>query len=319
MSGSKNRQRPLRDVILWPMVYPAAAVLKRVRRSGVERLPRCKQALMKVGVFPIRNHFYEPQFDMSELSVDLAAPRALPGVDLNIAEQLRLLDELVFGDELADLPLESEDELQFGLRNGLFEAGDAEFWYQMLRRHKPRRVFEIGSGHSTLMTAKALERNRRDDPNYRCKHVSIEPYEMPWLERLGIEVLRRRVEDFDTSFFQELEPGDFLFIDSSHVIRPGGDVVFEYLQLLPALRPGVIVHVHDIFTPRNYPDSWVRDEVRFWNEQYLLEAFLTHNDSWRVLASVNHLRHEHFEALQRVCPHLTTDHEPGSFYLQRVR
>jgi len=318
MSQSKNRQRPLRDLILWPLVYPAARVLKKVRRSGVERLPRCKRTLMKVGVFPIRNHFYEPQFDTSDLSVDLAAPRELPGVDLDIDGQLAALDELIYADELEGLPSDSEDELEFRLHNGLFEAGDAEFWYQMIRRHKPRRVFEIGSGHSTLMTAKALERNRSEDTDYACKHVSIEPYEMPWLERLGITVLRQRVEDLETSFFDELEDGDFLFIDSSHVIRPGGDVLFEYLHLLPALRPGVIVHVHDIFTPRNYPDSWVRDEVRFWNEQYLLEAFLTHNASWKVVGSLNHLRHDHFDALRRVCPYLTTDHEPGSFYLQRV-
>ena len=74
---------------------------------------------------------------------------------------------------------------------------------------------------------------------------------------------------------------DILFIGSSHVIRPQGDVLFEYLELLPTLKRGVIVHVHDIFSPRDYPQSWLLDEVRLWNEQYLLEAFLTDNEHWK--------------------------------------
>ena len=141
---------------------------------------------------------------------------------------------------------------------------------------------------------------------------------MPWLEKTEVTVIRKKVEDIDISFFSELGDGDILFIDSSHIIRPEGDVLFEYLQLLPTLKKGVIVHIHDIFSPRNYKDSWLRDDVLFWNEQYLLEAFLTHNTSWKVIASLNNLHHNHYEFLKKVCPFLTHDREPGSFYLQKT-
>ena len=120
------------------------------------------------------------------------------------------------------------------------------------------------------------------------------------------------------SFFSQLEENDILFIDSSHVIRPQGDVVFEYLQILPSLNKGVIVHVHDIFSPKNYPEFWLEGMVRLFNEQYLLEAFLSHNSSWEILAALNYLHHNHYEKLKSVARFLTPDREPGSFYIQKI-
>jgi hypothetical protein len=95
-------------------------------------------------------------------------------------------------------------------------------------------------------------------------------------------------------------------------------VVTEYLSILPTLRPGVIVHVHDIFSPRDYLEEWVLKVRLLWNEQYLLEAFLTQNPEWKILAAVNLLKHRHFDQLRRVCPYLSADREPGSFYIQRI-
>jgi len=126
------------------------------------------------------------------------------------------------------------------------------------------------------------------------------------------------VEDVEPGFFSELEENDILFIDSSHVIRPQGDVLFEYLELLPSLNKGVIVHIHDIFSPRNYPEQWLKDEVRLWNEQYLLEAFLCHNSHWKIIGALNYLHHHYYEELKRVAPFLTPGHEPGSFYIQKI-
>ena len=131
-------------------------------------------------------------------------------------------------------------------------------------------------------------------------------------------MIRMRVEEVGNQLFEELEPGDLLFIDSSHVIRPQGDVLTEYLDILPSLRPGVIVHVHDIFSPRDYPPEWLTESLLLWNEQYLLEAFLTSNRDWEVLGALNMLKHEHFTALQKTCPYLTPDREPGSFYMRRL-
>ena len=310
------RLLPVADVLLAPFVYPAAWLLKALRMAGFERLPFCRRALLRVGVFPIRNHFYEPQFDHGE--ADFSRERSLPGIDWNVAGQLSMLARLTYAGELAGLPQAPAGRLQFHFNNGQFESGDAEYWYQMVRAVKPRRIVEIGSGNSTLLAAAAIAKNRAQDPHYRCEHACIEPYLMPWLEQAGVAVLRAKVEDVGRAPFAGLAENDILFIDSSHIIRPQGDVLFEYLELLPSLAPGVIVHVHDIFSPRNYLARWLREEVKFWNEQYLLEAFLSHNRDWQILGALNWLHHHHYERLKAVAPYLTPGREPGSFYLRKV-
>lgn len=309
---------PIVDVLLTPLVYPAAWILRNVRRLGVQRLPYCKNALMQIGVFPIRNHYYEPQFDFRESKLPLSQDRILPGIDWNTKEQLKILSTFSSSHELSNTPKTRSDTLEFHLNNGSFESGDAEYWYQLIRSIKPKRIIEVGSGHSTLMAMKAIRKNREEDSNYQCKHVCIEPYEMPWLEKTGVSVVRKKIEDVELSFFSELESNDILFIDSSHIIRPQGDVLFEYLELLPTLNKGVIVHVHDIFSPKNYLKRWVEDNVTFWNEQYLLEAFLSHNNSWKIVGALNYLHHNYYENLKLVAPFLTLDREPGSFYIQKV-
>ena len=309
---------PVADVLLAPFVYPSAWLLKMVRRARVDRLPNCRNALWRMGVFPIRDHYYEPQFDHRKTRRSFSEDRTLPGIDWNIAEQLKLLATFSFSQEIADIPQEKADDLDFYLKNSAFESGDAEYWYQLIRLIKPKRIFEVGSGHSTLMAIKAVRKNQEQDPGYSCEHVCIEPYEMPWLEETNVKVVRQKVEDVDIEFFSELAEKDFLFIDSSHIIRPQGDVLFEYLELLPSLNKGVIVHLHDIFSPRNYLKQWLEAEVKFWNEQYLLEAFLSHNRSWKIIGALNYLHHNHYEALKSVAPFLTPDREPVSFYIQKL-
>ena len=306
------------DLALCPLVLPAALLMKLLRIGGMERFRLCRRVLSWVGVFPVIDHYYEPLLNSRRLLHPLDQPRRLPGVDLNIPGQLELLEQLRFGEELRPFLAPKVNDLTFTFKNGLFESGDAEFWYSLVRQRKPKRIVEIGSGNSTLLAIEAVRRNQAEQPGYSCRHVCIEPYEMRWLERSGVTVLRERVELTERSLFTELEAGDLLFIDSSHVIRPQGDVLCEYLDILPRLKPGVAVHVHDIFTPRDYPHSWVVDKVRFWNEQYLLEALLSGNRSWKVIGALNHLKHDHFDALRAACPFLTPDREPGSFYIERV-
>jgi len=313
----RMRASRIADVVAAPLVYPSAWLLQNIRKYGVQNFPLCRQALLKMGVFPILNHYYEPQFDF-QVPKKPSEPRRLPGIDWNTQEQLELLRSLRFADELKDTPLSKPAALEYYVENGAFGPGDAEFLYQIIRLKKPRRILEVGSGNSTLMALKAVRKNTAEDPGYRCEHVCIEPYEAPWLESTGVTVVRQRIEDVGVARFSELGENDVLFIDSSHVIRPEGDVLFEYLELLPTLKPGVIVHVHDIFSPRNYPEQWLVDWVRLWNEQYLLEAFLTHNSSWKIIGALNFLHHHDYEALRRVAPFLTPEREPGSFYIQKV-
>jgi len=305
------------DALLAPFVYCAALLLRRVRKTGVDRLPRCRSALLRAGVFPIRDHYYEPQFDLRTTRRPLAQARPLPGIEWNEDGQLALLRSLRFAGELIDRRDGGSGGHRFSFDNRSFGSGDAEFWYQLIRLKKPRRIFEIGAGNSSLMAIEAIRRNTELDSSYACKHVCIEPYEMPWLEQTTATVVRAKVEDLGVEFFSELETNDVLFIDSSHVVKPDGDVLFEYLELLPTLKAGVIVHVHDIFSPANYPASWLIGEVRLWNEQYVLEAFLTGNRGWSIVAALNYLRHRHYDALKTVAPFLTPDREPGSFYIER--
>lgn len=307
------------DIVLVPFVYPAAWLLKNIRKAGVQNFPFCKRALMRVGVFPIRHHYYEPQFDYRNLREDFSQDRHLPGVDFNVPGQLKMLELFTFAQELSDLPLtRPRNPQEFYLGNKMFGSGDAEYWYQIIRALKPERIIEVGSGYSTLIAVRAIRKNQEESPDYRCEHVCIEPYEMPWLEKIGVSVIRKRVEDVAPSFFSQLQENDILFIDSSHMIRPKGDVLYLYLEILPSLNRGVIVHIHDIFTPRDYLKPWLVDEVKFWNEQYLLEAFLSHNRAWAIIGALNFLHHHHYERLKAVAPFLSPEREPGSFYMQKI-
>ena len=217
-----------------------------------------------------------------------------------------------------DLQRNIDSADSFNINNKSFASGDAEFLYQLLRFTKPRKLVEIGSGNSTKIARIALIKNQLES-NSPCEHICIEPYEVPGLEGLdGLTVIRSRVEDCEFDWPNILDSGDLLFIDSSHVIRPQGDVLKEYLQILPLLKAGVYVHIHDIFSPRDYLKSWVVDDVRFWNEQYLLEALLTNTNRYEVVAALNSLKHTHYDLLSRVCPYMTKNREPGSIYL-RVR
>ena len=317
---------PFADVIMALLTLPSALILKLYRRIGARYLPITTRALLRIGVYPIRKHYHEPLFDEAELGHSLRRERALPGLDFNLPGQLALLERFRHSDEVVAF-VEAEaartEEPRFVFGNGFFESGDAEFLYQFLRLTRPRKVIEIGCGHSTLVVHAALMRNReeaaQEGGNVAPEHLCIEPYERPWLEAIdGIELLRERIEDCSIDWETALQPGDLLFIDSSHVIRPQGDVVLEYLDILPRLASGVNVHVHDIFTPRDYLDDWVITEKRFWNELYLLEATLGNQGRYEILAALNLLKHRHYDALKAACPYLTPDRDPVSFYF-RIR
>ncbi len=229
-----------------------------------------------------------------------------------------MLTNFQFSKELNNVPNSKVDDLSFYMDNNKFGPGDAEYWYNIIRLKKPSRIFEIGSGNSTLMAIKAIRKNEEDVPAYKCKHICIEPYEMPWLEKTSVSVIRKNIEDVDKEMFFELGENDILFIDSSHIIRPQGDVVTEYLELLPSLNKGVIVHVHDIFSPKDYLEEWVMEHVWFFNEQYLLEAFLTSNHEWKIIGALNFLHHNHYKKLKEKCSFLNPNREPGSFYMQKI-
>jgi len=308
------------DPLTAAFALASAGLLRLIRGFGLEYLPLTRRAFEVGGAMPIRRHYYEPLFHPSDLRGSLAEPRNLPGVDLREAEQLALLERFDYEEELAAFPMGGTGTDGFYYDNGAFESGDAELWYSMIRHLRPRTVLEVGSGMSTHLARAALRRNAQEPGGHACRHVCIEPYEATWLEAAGVETIRERVEEVDHALFESLLPGDILFIDSSHVIRPQGDVLFLFQEVVPRLPEGVVIHVHDIFTPRDYPASWVLESKRMWNEQYLVEALLAGGSCVEVVLAANYLAHERRSELAAKAPAFRQQaswREPGSLYLRR--
>jgi len=173
------------------------------------------------------------------------------------------------------------------------------------------------------LSAQAILKNEEEDNDYECELVAIEPYPndilkagFPGLSKL----IPKKVQDIPLSEFKKLSENDILFIDSSHVLKIGSDVQYEYLEILPRLNKGVIVHAHDIFLPAEYPKEWILKDYRFWTEQYLLQAFLSFNDSFEVLwgGSYMHLRHP--DKLEEAFSSYKRDERwPGSFWIRRIK
>lgn len=317
----RDRLRPTLaalDMLALPGTALSALYLRAVRRVGIKDLRRNREILSRLGVFPVRAHYYEPLISRADLRRPLDVPRPLPGVDLCVAKQLETLGAFRLAAELDRIPIAQSSPSTFGFENGTFFFADAAWLYSCVRTFKPNRIIEVGSGNSTLVARLAIDANNAE--GHVTEQVCIEPYEMPWLEQLGVRVIRRRAEECPPELFLGLRSGDILFIDSSHVIRPQGDVLFLLQEILPQLQSGVLVHVHDIFTPRDYPDRWLFESVNMWDEQYLLEALLAFNDRMEVIGALNYLYREHFEALATAIPLMRRfpDREPMSFWM-RVR
>lgn len=305
---------PLLDIFFLPLVVLAAGWLRIVKFIGLKKFFFTKNILTISGVFPIVKHYYEPQFDFSDYKQEY---RNLPALHFKDAVQLELLQSFCYQDELIKKPIEKVPIPLFYYNNGSFPSGDAECYYSIIRKIKPKQIIEVGSGYSTLIANEAIIENVKEDHN--TKLTCIEPYEMPWLNQLNIDLVRKKVEEVDITLFQQLKKDDILFIDSSHMIRPQGDVLYEVLEILPQLNKGVIIHFHDIFTPLNYPEDWLKNEYRLWNEQYLVEAFLSHNNDYEIMVAMSYLAQNYKKILHTAFPVLqrTPNRTPGSLWIRK--
>lgn len=302
------------DLFLSIFVFTTGWILIKYRKRGPENLRLTKNAFNKIGVFPIINHYYEPKFNFTEKDKKKYQNRELLSLKLDPHKQVGYLENLKYENELIDLDFKNGSKnFNFYINNGSFEEGDAEIYYQLIRHIKPKKIIEVGSGHSTLIAMEALKKNS-NSAKIRC----IEPFENKWLEKLGVEVLREPLENLSINWQNELERNDIFFLDSSHIIRPDGDVLKFYLEILPNLKSGVIIHIHDIFTPKNYLPNWTFDKMRLWNEQYLLEGILINSDKYEILLSVNYLKNNYYEKLLKKSPYLEKEKEPGSIYLRVI-
>jgi hypothetical protein len=247
-------------------------------------------------------HYYEPLPDFRAITVEqIQRRRNYSAIDFRWDDQLRSLRELEpYAAELTETEV----------TNDYFSGFDAIVYYSLIRHLKPRRIIEIGGGYSTRIAGKALAANQSG--SITC----IEPYPEERLNgsKFSVDLITKCVEEIDVSFFSCLEANDILFIDSSHTVKFGSDVCYEFLEILPELKPGVWVHVHDIFFPHDYPAEWLLKRRQAWNEQYLLEAFLSFNTAFSPQLANHWLCFDYIEAAARLC----TNPAGSSFWMKRV-
>ena len=304
--------------------------LRRIAKSLALRIPPIRRAVEELRShrqtfrFAPAGHFYSPLPSPDEVSRDASRlfgspPEALPGIDLNEAAQLGQLQEIRRYYAALPFPSEKSVERRYFYENPAYSYSDAIFLYGMIRHAAPKRIVEVGSGYSScvmLDTAELFLDGRVD-------FTFIEPYPDRLLsllrpEDLGrVKILAQRVQDVALEPFLALERNDILFIDSSHVMKIGSDVHHLLTEILPRLRPGVYVHIHDVFYPFEYPEEWVTGG-RAWSEAYALRAFLTFNDAFEIVLFNTYLERFHRDIFERDMP-LCLKNEGGSIWLRRVR
>lgn len=279
----------------------------------------------KLGFHITPNHYYWPIPDTRKLRDVLWEKKSdLIGVEMNDKEQLELLHQFLrFKKEFKTFPRNKTSiPYQYYVNNGYFESVDGAILYLIIRYFKPKRIFEIGSGFSTYLSAQAVTKNKEENGN-ECELVVIDPFPNDII-KIGFpglsQSILKEVQEVHLEEFEKLTESDILFIDSSHVLKLGSDVQFIFLEVLPRLNKGVFVHFHDIFFPAEYPKEWVLRKFMFWNEQYLLQAFLTFNDSYKVIWAGNYM---YLKYPLQMGTALDTYYEreeigPGSFWMKKT-
>lgn len=266
-------------------------------------------------------HFYSPLVSEDFIKryedriFDIAG-KDIPGIELNEAYQLSLLKQ--FQPYYQELPFKEEKQshLRYCLKNEFYDYSDGFFLHSMIRHHQPKRIIEIGSGFSSAMT---LDTNDLFFDK-KIELTFIEPYP----ERLKsilkeddkIRLIQKNVQDVDPALFTELEENDILFVDTSHVVKTGSEVNYILFHIFPLLKKGVIIHIHDIFFPFEYPKEWVIDQKRGWNEAYLLRSFLMYNEKFSIILFTSFLEYFHREWLKQHMP-LTLKQESTSLWLRK--
>jgi len=249
------------------------------------------------------NHVYkQPVPKVSELHDKLWEKQYDAGIDWNEEEGLKLLDELA---EYSEEYVELLKTAKFNPTDGRFQFHDPAVYYCMIKHFGPRNIIEIGAGGSTKIASLAVTKE--------TTITAIDPYYESTIQ--GVHLIRTPVQQIPITEFKKLGNNDILFIDGTHVSKIGSDVNYLLLEVLPELNDGVIVHIHDIYLPDEMPKHWIKSLALFWNEQYLLHAFLIYNSKFKVLLSNYYMKKFHPEALLKVY-----NNKPvggGSFWMQK--
>ena len=253
----------------------------------------------KNGYMVMEQNWSSPVAVAEELDTSLLGQkRNLPGIGFPVSDFLRLGEELsAYGKEFpwrADKT--SDPEVPWG---EMFPTLDSIVLYTMIRKFKPKRYIEVGCGFSSRVSSAAAKKNNEHDQVTSVKY--IEPYPGPRLDQEGLcgELIEKKIQDVDIEFFSSLDAGDMLFIDTSHVLKAQSDVEWELLHILPVLKPGVIVHIHDLYTPYEQPAGWLENNYApgMYNEQYAVEALLSGGSRFQTLFPLHMLCRENPEEL----------------------
>lgn len=262
------------------------------------------RALRGPGTWVSPGHYSSPIPSPGDVSPALWAPSppTLPGLDLQAERQLEVLRALeALQAEQAYRGSAPAGGWRYRSDNEWFGPASASMLHLMLRHLKPRRVVEIGSGFSSAVMLDSDEHWLGGTTEFTF--IDPEPQRLYSIlksaDRARVRILAQRVQEVGPDAFAALEANDVLFVDSSHVLKTGGDVCDILFRILPALEPGVVVHLHDVLYPFEYPRAWV-EGGRAWNEAYALRAFLLYNTSFTILIWASYLYQHQRAALERV-------------------
>jgi methyltransferase family protein len=275
----------------------------------------------RLGYDIVSRNYYSPIPDLRRLPESVwSEPSALEGISLDLELQMAVLerDLAPFVAEFGPPLHRPADPTQFFLHNGTYESVDAETLYAMVRLLRPKQIIELGSGRSTQVMAAARAQNASEGAPSSC--YVVDPFPADFTREIAagsFELDTISATNVPIERFDELTMGDVLFVDTTHTVKLGGDVVYIMLEVLPALAPGVVVHFHDIFLPWPYPRSWLTESRWFWAEQYLLQAFLAFNSAFETLLAMHALSRRYPDRLQRVFPTFGPSVKPGAFWLRR--
>jgi hypothetical protein len=274
-------------------------------------------------------HYYSPIPSPEELHVLKSriydTSKTIQGIDLNMGGQILLLDEFrkFYGD--LDFSFENSGKHRYYYDNPSFKEPDAIILYSVLRHLKPQKVIEIGSGFTSALMLDINEKyfNNSIDLTF------IEPYPDLLLsllkqeDKAELNLISKKTQNIDLKLFDSLNSGDLLFLDSTHVSKTGSDVNTIIFEILPILKPGVIIHFHDVVFPFEYPEEWVfntngRWKGFSWNESFLLRAFLMFNEQFRIYFFGSYMLNRNLDFFSKNMP-LFLKSIPGSIYLQKLK
>ncbi len=275
-----------------------------------------------VMMFP-PGHYYSPIFSIHEIKKHEQRiwkeklPDVIPGIYLNTNYQLQLIRDL--SEYFSEMPFmaQPQNELRFYFENDYYSYTDGIILYSMIRYFKPKRLIEVGSGFSSALMMDTNE--QFFDGAIHLEFIEPNPKRLYSLfkesDKATIKVTEDLVQHIPVSKFQELENGDILFIDSSHVAKTGSDLNYILFEILPSLNKGVLIHFHDIFYPFEYPKEWVYGG-RNWNENYILRAYLMNSDSYKIIYFSDFMHKKHPDSFTNMP--LCYKNTGGALWLEKI-